>query len=313
MHCCTVCGKQTGEECDTTLRPCDHTVGLTCQVSSKKSNHGICKPKPGKSCYANDEEYASGDSFFTNCKTECICVDGIIGCRKALKPSPGCNPSEVTLMAKAAYVNPVNVIHNRPANEEEDIEACQVQTTKWTPCSKTCGWGYSERVTNDNPECQLRQEIMLCEMRPCSAASLARSSRRFNPHKKYSRAKRHSQCTPKSKSKSRRGVKVIRGNKAKLQFSGCATKKRVKMNYCPPCDGKCCPDMTLKDGAFGDNKDYTGFRVKNIKFKCDNNEVFEKNIMLIRKCHCGRQCINQDNISFTRRKLNMDTVRTPSI
>ena len=43
MNCCTVCGKQNGDECDTTLRPCDSTVGLTCELESKKSNHGICK------------------------------------------------------------------------------------------------------------------------------------------------------------------------------------------------------------------------------------------------------------------------------
>ena len=82
----------------------------------------------------------------------------------------------------------------------------------------------------------------------------------------------------------KRKVKVQRGDKTKLSFSGCESKKAIKMNYCPACDGHCCPDMTFKANTIGENKDYTGFKVKTVQFKCDNGEKFSKNIMLIRKC-----------------------------
>ena len=45
---------------------------------------------------------------------------------------------------------------------------CMVQTTPWSPCSKTCGFGISDRVTNDNKECELKKEMRLCTLRPCS-------------------------------------------------------------------------------------------------------------------------------------------------
>ena len=163
--------------------------------------------------------------------------------------------------------------------------ACTIQTTQWTPCSKTCGWGFSERITNNNDACELVKEFMLCEMRKCGASPkkeipLARKSRRY-PGNRYSRSKRQLQC----QIRKNRRIKIQRSSKkTKLRFSGCESTKAIKMNYCPACDGLCCPDMSVKKGTIGENKDYSGFKVKKIKFKCDNGDKFEKNIMLIRKC-----------------------------
>lgn len=306
LDCCTVCGRQRDVKCDADKTPCDSSIGLECIYADKKAPYGTCKPKPGNPCFANDEEYKTGENFFPNCKTECICVDGVIGCRKAANPT---HCEGETIMAMAAHTKPIDTVIVRPADQDNNVSACRIQSTKWTPCSKTCGWGFSERITNNNPECSMIKEFMLCEMRKCEISikkeiPLARRSRKYS-RARYSRSKRQLQCVIKKNRK----IKIQRASKkTKLRFSGCESTKAIKMNYCPACDGLCCPDMTVRKGTIGENKDYSGFKVKKIKFKCENGDKFEKNIMLIRKCHCGKQCKSANLFNLTRRRLQSDTI-----
>lgn len=44
---------------------------------------------------------------------------------------------------------------------------CLIQTTPWSPCSKTCGLGFSVRVNNDNGKCEMRKDRRLCLLRLC--------------------------------------------------------------------------------------------------------------------------------------------------
>lgn len=44
---------------------------------------------------------------------------------------------------------------------------CLVQSTPWSPCSKSCGLGISVRVNNDNSKCEMRKDRRLCLLRPC--------------------------------------------------------------------------------------------------------------------------------------------------
>ena len=48
-----------------------------------------------------------------------------------------------------------------------DGTTCPTQTTEWSPCSRECGWGIRERVTNNNDKCDMRKETVLCQLRPC--------------------------------------------------------------------------------------------------------------------------------------------------
>lgn len=44
---------------------------------------------------------------------------------------------------------------------------CIEQTTEWSACSKSCGMGFSTRVTNRNQQCEMVKQTRLCMMRPC--------------------------------------------------------------------------------------------------------------------------------------------------
>lgn len=44
---------------------------------------------------------------------------------------------------------------------------CLIQSTPWSPCTKTCGLGISVRVNNDNGKCEMRKDRRLCLLRPC--------------------------------------------------------------------------------------------------------------------------------------------------
>lgn len=49
---------------------------------------------------------------------------------------------------------------------------CLIQTTHWSPCSKTCGLGISVRVNNDNSKCEMRKDRRLCLLQPCEKSVL---------------------------------------------------------------------------------------------------------------------------------------------
>jgi len=44
---------------------------------------------------------------------------------------------------------------------------CEVLSSDWTPCSRSCDVGTSIRLTNDNQECRVETQVRLCLVRPC--------------------------------------------------------------------------------------------------------------------------------------------------
>ena len=175
----------------------------------------------------------------------------------------------------------------REGNEEAGIVQCAVQTTQWSPCSRTCGWGFSERVTNNNPACKLEKEIMLCQMRECeqNGPQLSRSSRRYNPYSRrhYYATSRSKRNLPKCAIRKGGKIRAKRSERKRLTFSGCSSKKAIRMKHCPVCpQERCCPDMTPVPDQ--NNEAYKGFMVKNVTFKCADKEILHKKIMIIKRC-----------------------------
>ena len=64
----------------------------------------------------------------------------------------------------AAYQIPIS-------RQLRTTDNCLLQTSDWTECSRICGWGLSERVTNNNTRCRFNREVRLCQQRPCTGMS----------------------------------------------------------------------------------------------------------------------------------------------
>uniref|UniRef100_A0A8C6XGK1 CCN family member 1 n=1 Tax=Naja naja TaxID=35670 RepID=A0A8C6XGK1_NAJNA len=190
--CCQVCARQLNEDCDK-LSPCDPHKGLECHFGADPlANQGICwgKEQEGRTCEYNGRIYQNGENFQPSCKHQCTCIDGAVGCQPLCPlelplaslgcPSPRllkipgqcckkfvCSKGSkkykgVTLEAQAGLVQPF--FQDQDTKQERK---CLAQTTHWSPCSKSCGFGISTRINSNNSQCKLIKETRLCQVRPC--------------------------------------------------------------------------------------------------------------------------------------------------
>jgi len=281
---CPVCAKQHSQTCDG-MNPCDPVKNLFCHPETS-----MCENMPGKNCYVSGQVYESGDKFQPSCKLNCTCLNGDVGCMPACKieldnTKPPCpigklavrvlpkgecceewqcqskskqnkySHSSIGAAPQGEIV--VGAAARRPTKIDSGRrgDGCFVQTTEWTPCSKTCGVGISERVSNNNKACKLRREVRLCNVRPCRKEYLPKNS--------------HKKCTKTTKS-----TKSIR-----LSLSGCISERKFKPKFCGSCGDKCCiPDKT---------------KTKKFNLVCgDTKEVLTKDYMWISSCKCSTEYCN---------------------
>uniref|UniRef100_H2Z9N4 CTCK domain-containing protein n=1 Tax=Ciona savignyi TaxID=51511 RepID=H2Z9N4_CIOSA len=284
--CCKQCARQLDETCNDQML-CDPHRNLYCAYSDVDQREGRCVAKPGRACLSSGHTYVNGESFLIGCKVKCTCMDGVLACENncpvtitasapkncrhpqlVKRPNQCCSEwicSGARLHPNAFRPRIIAMAANRRTPISITVRAkdkCNVQTTEWSACSKTCGWGVSERVTNDNKACKLRKQSRLCQIRPCSA--------NFADNIK-------------------RGKKCIRTVKAQRRvqysFSGCQSKVYTP-KYCGECvDGRCCtPKETV---------------TRPVKFTCDGGFKFKKRMMVIKSCSCHRKCFGSDNDFFS--------------
>ncbi|XP_026889040.2 CCN family member 1 [Electrophorus electricus] len=296
--CCKVCARQLNEDCSRT-EPCDHTKGLECNFgASFGAPRGICRAKSeGRPCEYNSRIYQNGESFQPNCKHQCTCIDGAVGCiplcpQELSLPTIGCADPRLVKVAGQCCEEWVcghsdKQLGNQPLPDESESDLtnrnelvanvkaglkslpafraqaevqvfgrqkCVVQTTAWSPCSRSCGMGISTRVTNDNAECKLAKESRLCELRPCTQSS-------------YASLKKGKKCN-----RTKRSAQPVR-----LTYAGCTSLRKYRPRYCGSCvDGRCCvPQQT---------------RTVRVKFRCHDGDTFNKNVMVIDTCRCSSDC-----------------------
>ncbi|XP_053876911.1 CCN family member 3 [Malaclemys terrapin pileata] len=278
--CCLVCARQRGESCSE-RQPCDQGSGLYCDRSAG-AGRGICLVLEGDNCVFDGVIYQSGETFQPSCKYQCACRDGQIGCvprcnLDLLLPGPDCpfprktevpgeccekwtcDPKEeVTLgsFAMAAYRKESTL----GIDVSDSSSNCIEQTTEWSSCSKSCGMGFSTRITNRNPQCAMMKQTRLCMVRPCESEQLI--------------DKKGKKCV-----RTKKSLKAVH-----FEYKNCTSIQTYKPRYCGLCtDGRCCTPHNTKT-------------IK-VEFQCPQSKVLKKPMMLITTCVCHNNC-PQDNVFF---------------
>ncbi|XP_051899872.1 CCN family member 1-like isoform X1 [Pristis pectinata] len=308
--CCQVCAGQFNEMCSA-LRPCDR--GLRCeQAAGSSADRGICRAStPGHPCTKNGKVYQHGESFRPNCRLQCTCEDGRVGCLALCPlhlPTPPvpCPDAHLVQVAgtcckrwkcttsyskdwpqrdgkwKSRFDSVNEVVENRVAAKRSRGHfkarsfrgpGCTVKSTEWSQCSKTCSIGVSTRRSNNNTRCQLREEKRLCQTRPCAMLN------DLAPKKGSGCLKTHKEKVPRP-----------------FTYEGCTSLKRYKPKYCGLCrDGRCCqPSET---------------RTTKVRFHCPGAGTLVIPVVKIKRCECSRQsggCAQLPPVSYDWKRSLQD-------
>ncbi|XP_056151015.1 cellular communication network factor 6 isoform X2 [Lampris incognitus] len=261
--CCKSCARQIGEPCNE-RDVCDPHKGMYCDFSADQPRYevGVCAYLMAVGCDLNGAHYENGQAFQPSPLYKCTCIAGAIGCTPAFIQKP------------AGLLGPAPLMSNVPAGlrsgpgprkHQQDTtymsmpawkKNCLIQTTPWSPCSKTCGLGISMRVNNDNSKCEMRKDRRLCLLRPCVKTVLN--------NVKLAKGKT---CQPKFQAK----------KAERLRFSGCTSIKKYKPTYCGVCtDKRCCVP----------NKS----RMVTVSFSCKGGPGTRWKMQWITSCVCQKRC-----------------------
>ena len=315
--CCYVCPGDAGDTCDT-LKPCDETQNLRCIA-------GTCQVKQQRPCYLDRHIYNSGQSFNISCTMTCKCMDGHLGCspRCKMQPPPTADScSEAILVRKRReccrqwlcldkikvdsprrYEKLLRQAKKDPHAKMWEMggvadraytiavdrkmrhDGCMLQVSNWTDCSRVCGWGLSERITNDNKACRMQREVRLCQSMPCVDRNLVIDEggsdqgiiRIERSDRSEIEMKRQNQELKKN-GKNKRCTRLRRSNKrVRFSFDGCMSSKLYRPRYCGTCrDNRCCQPSKVK--------------TTDVNFRCVGGDSFSYKIAMIRTCSCSREC-----------------------
>ncbi|XP_030742592.1 CCN family member 2-like [Echinops telfairi] len=282
-NCCPMCAKQQGESCEKPDR-CDHKKLLYCDLGTPPNRTtGVCKSRKDAPCYLRDKAFKHGETLMIGCGIKCTCKDRLLRCQNLCQknidpPSVDCPfPRKVKLPGKCCEewvcdepkelstvgttlknYRPADRVNPDPTMIRPD---CQVQTTEWSACSKTCGTGISFRTTNENADCKVEKQDRLCIIRPCQ-----------HDLEKEIKEKGKS-CTP--------SIRI--DYPIKFHLFGCTSVKSYHLKVCGVCrDGRCCtPHKTT---------------TLPVELRCPDGEIIEKSMMFIQDCACHKNCPVRSNI-----------------
>uniref|UniRef100_A0A3Q4GG17 Protein CYR61-like n=1 Tax=Neolamprologus brichardi TaxID=32507 RepID=A0A3Q4GG17_NEOBR len=266
--CCKVCAAQLNQDCSP-ARPCDHHKGLECNYGNDRLICVFSAKSEGRTCEYNGRIYQNGESFRAGCKHQCTCIDGAVGCaplcsNKLPPASPSCPyPRLVRIPGQCCFTVDCNKGTCQPAYRlwsPLKENKCAVQTTDWSPCSRSCGMGVSSRLTNKNPQCKMERQTRICTIRPWTERDLNEGMRQTQTGTIKGKT-----CSPTEKV----------AEPIHLSYGECVSIRLYRPNYCGVCtDGRCCSPRRT--------------RTVPVTFACPDGERFQRLSMLIQSCKCSK-------------------------
>ncbi|XP_041721809.1 cellular communication network factor 6-like [Coregonus clupeaformis] len=278
--CCKSCARQIREACNE-RDICDPHKGMYCDFSKDQLRYevGVCAYLMAVGCDLNWAHYENGEAFQPSPLYKCTCIAGAIGCTLAFirKPAGLLGPAPLRSNtplpaghqsapgASRKHQQDTTYMATMPAYRDPPLvwkKNCLIQTTPWSPCSKTCGLGISVWVNNDNGKCEMRKDRRLCLLRPCEKSIM-----------KNVKMLRGKMCKPKFQAK----------KAEKLTLSGCTSTKSFKPTYCGICtDKRCCVPNKSKMVA--------------VNFKCKGGSSVRWKMQWIMSCVCQRKCDDPEDM-----------------
>ncbi|XP_010727544.2 protein CYR61 [Larimichthys crocea] len=298
--CCKVCARQLFEDCSKT-RPCDHTKGLECNFGGEYgSAKGICRAKlDGRTCEYNNKIYQNGEIFRPNCKHQCTCMDGAVGCvslcpHELMLPKLGCaKPRRIKIPGRCceqlvcpeeAKTESESVMkkqrrkHSKDSRLSEDDFTNRNELgpvwrgeTKSLPAfrshllcvSQTTDWSPCSKSCGTGVSIRVTNSNTQCklvkETRICEVRPCSQMT--------FNRLKRGQKCNPTEKA----------SRPVNLSHAGCRSLKKFQPRYCGSCsDGRCCSPHRTQTSP--------------VRFRCRNGDIISRMVMMIESCKCNQDC-----------------------
>ncbi|XP_033960558.1 CCN family member 1-like [Pseudochaenichthys georgianus] len=305
--CCKVCARQLFEDCSES-QPCDHTKGLECNFGAGYgSAKGICRAKSdGRTCEYNNKIYQNGEIFRPNCKHQCTCMDGAVGCvslcpHQLTLPKLGCaKPQRVKVQGRcceqlachgeakteSGFGNKHSKKHSKDGRFEDDLNKKNELAPVWKGESNDLP-GFESLPMGHMLSRRVKCVSQTSTWSPCSKSCGTGESSRMTNNNSECRVVKETRncevrpCNQMTFTGSKKDQKCNHIEKAsrpvRLSHTGCRSLKKFQPRFCGFCsDGRCCrPDRT---------------QTISVLFRCRNKEITSRMVTKIESCKCDLNC-----------------------